>query len=306
MAQTTDDALTLAKARAYWPSTSAECPLTDAQLLTILTHELRDVVWPALVKLRAEFGLRYIDRTLVASQQLYRMPARAHGSRVAGVELLDAAGNVYKPVLKRRSDIARESGDSTETTGNLEEMWYFLSGSRVGIHPMPSSALGTLRIWYYVQPPTLVATSDCRQVATYNGSTSITAASNFPAWTGDVDITSPDADGEALGFDVGVTSIVTTTLTLSESPEYASDIAVGDWVSAAGQSCVISVPEPGYSALVDLLVARMHEALKDADGYARSVGRAKDALTGMVELLGDRVDDESETYVPMDSALWRM
>jgi hypothetical protein len=299
----TDDLLTLAKVRAFWPDEGA--PLDDDALLALLTSEARDTLFPQIVKLRQDYGQAFQEYSLAANQQQYRLPHRAHAQRVAGVSIYDSAGNIVKPPLIRQSDVAREWGAYDETTSDLERFRYFLSGNRVNLYPRPSSAFATMRLTYNLTPATYVLAADCRQIATYNGATIITAGSNFPAWTS-VDIYANGGAGEHLLL-AGAGAAVTTTLTLSTIPPLihgVNDIAVGDWVCSAGESCVISFPDVACSVLCDLLVARMHESQGDQQGYASAVGRVKDGMQQVEELLGDRTDDEAETYVPHGSALW--
>lgn len=310
MAQTTDELLQLARARAFWPDGDSG-PLTTDELLALLTAEHRNVVFPTITKLRQDYGVFRFDHTVVSGQRLYRMPPRAHASRIISLELIDGAGRAWKPTQMRRADVARPGNvDGSETTADASRIQYYILGNRIGLYPGPAFS-GTLFVHYPLNPPKYVLSANCRSIATYNGAAIITSAGDFstvPITTSSlVDIVCANGPGEPLVVNSTVGAVSTVTLTLGTNPPLVhgvNDIAAGDWVSLAGQSCIVSLPEAGFSALCDLLVARMHESQGDDSAYAKSAQRAMDGLRQVFELLSDRTDDEAETYIPETSSMW--
>lgn len=282
MANTTDDALSLAKSLAFWPDSG---PLTDTQLLALLTEECKRRVFPLVLKAAQDYYVQDADYTITADQQLYRLPARAHNGRLSDVLLVDSSSNESSLGQRRQAESRRPQGSAYE---------FFFKGDWVGLEPTPSTTENTLRLRYYLAPATYVPVASCALVSTVGESRISTASpSSLDAHTS-FDLVSV----AGLGASVSIGEAATSSggdLTLGGA--VPDQLAVGDYACAAGESCVISLPDQAYSVLVDFLVVRMMQAQKDQAGAKEALSHAQEGVSGLIDQLTDRVDYESEVYV---------
>lgn len=296
MANTTDAALTLAKTLSMWPSGTG--PLTDTQLLSILTEECRRRVFPAVLRAQQDYYVLDKDFTITADQQLYALPAYAHNGRLNDVLLVTEDGTEVSLPQRRQGEADR--GRGAYATSDTSYEWFF-KGDAIGLYPTPSSTRYTLRMRYYPNPASYVAVSGCSVVSSLT-STVITATQPYPdSSETSFHLVSTAGQGAPFAVDLAGT-IATVNLTTAET--IPTGLAAGDYVCSAGQSCVISLPDQAYSVLVDLLVARMMQSQKDKQAASDALAHAREGLAGLVDALSDRVDHESEVYTSDDSPMW--
>jgi hypothetical protein len=305
VAQTTADLLELAKAQAFWPASNG--PLTDAQLLAIATSELRRSVFPIVVSAKMGYGLYYEDQPIAASNPGYRLPNRAFNGRLFDVQYVDTDGGCHS-LRRMELDEFAEMGGGSDTADVGEGTFFAFAGNNVILYPTPASATGSLRLWYYLSPSKLVTVAECGEVDSFAGPAIISVA-DYPASiqaATAVDVVKLGGGGAHVALELaGALSVSDDDVWELETENASLDINPGDFVCLPGESCVISLPETGYSALCDLLVARMHQARRDTVGFQLASVAAKDSLALLRDGIADRIDGESTVYVPDDGIFGR-
>lgn len=258
---------------------------TDARILAKASSEIRKFYLPKLVDAKGEYLVKESLIPCVNAQREYLISPRA-----AAVRLVSFKGgdNVERPL----DDLTpRAQSELYVDRGRLGmPLWYNFREGYVQLFPLPMNATDFLKVLWHIRPSRLIVTSDARQIFSIVAGASTTVI-NFATAVGTalagaagtlydlVGVKNPFAikswDAASQGT---VTDGVSTAITFLNSA-IPTDLAVGDWVAAAGYS-----PMPN-------IVEDLHEplALRTA---ASIVGSRQSALR--TSLLEDAASAERE------------
>lgn len=246
MAYTTTTLLSAIAQRSFMPTN--QNTFTTAEILSAADEEMRTLIVPEILKLREEFFMSYKDHTIVANYYNYEIPPRAVGLQVRAVQLINSAGDV--------TPLTRISVNEVSSTATGEGTWaFYIQGNQIYPYPRPSSAIGTLRMYYPLEPSKFVETSAVGVITAINTSTNVVTCASLPSsWaTGDsFDFTRVDGGQEPWSIDNTSTLVSGTSITFSALP---GDLSVGDYVSLAGETALVQLP----SAWRDILAQAVAE-----------------------------------------------
>lgn len=240
---------------------------SDAACISAANRELKRLFVPSVRKVRAEYYVTHVDLTLVADQSLYRIPHRAATNSVRQVFWLDSSGRVQAELTPVS---LADHVDYTNRPGRPAK--YTIKDDHLVLLPAPSSALGTLRVLYERRPSSLILVSSAQAI------TSVVEISSG------VFIIETDGTESAFHGDVGDIvraqppfSLAMRDVTLAQpAPPFASllqatasswdtDPAVGDFVCAAGESCIPQIPVELHPLLALASAVKLLRPI-DADG----------------------------------------
>jgi hypothetical protein len=264
-----DNILTSIKVKSGFPDDNY---FTDSEMLTILNDEMKTEITPLLMKLQEEFFVQSKDYT-ISSTNAYRFPKRNIGNKLRDVKLVDGTRFTN---LNRLFEEDRASTDSG----------YFISRNTLSLSD--DITTGTLRVSYFLAPSTLVLSTACAQVLTIDSATQITVSSlpSTFALTTPVDFVQAVGPNDLLAIDQTIASIAGTTLTFAS---LSSDLAVGDYICLAGQSCIPVVPEELHPVLVQAALVSCLGSKKDKSAENESK-KLQNMKVTMVDLLDTRVE----------------
>lgn len=303
-----DDAIATARALAYSPASGL---LTDAELLLALDFDLQSRVFPLVLETGNGWRTSDQDYAITAAQNLYRIPARAHGGKLLDVLLVeDGEEHPLDHIeLSRLPDLLRE-GEGPDS----EYWWMFRDGS-VMLYETPDVTAKTLRLRYPERPGKLVAASAAARITTIGAAGSgggtqrrFTCSGGVPAWgaTSTLDIVRATGAFETTHASIAAVDITGTLIDVQEALLIVSEIAVGDYFAQPGESPVIQVPADIHAVLVYRAVELLKMAERDFDGVAaarRERMEAEDAARKMLEL---RAEDEDRVIIPSYSPMRQM
>jgi hypothetical protein len=252
---------------------------TDAKLLAQADKQLKTRFVPMLRKARSEWYVTFEDQALVAGQAEYRIPSRAATSSIRTVLWYDASGNRYVCNPRTLSDqhaTARISGRPGS---------YTIQDDRIVLMPKPSSAIGTLRIYYERRPSTLVPTSSAYalvagvdglayDITTTPGSMYLTTGTTNPATFGIaegglIDVIKAKPPFSACFTDIEVVAIAHVLTAYLIQFDYDSATmqlpSPGDYLCNAGETVIPQLP-PELHPLLSLVTAAQY--LKPIDPAA--------------------------------------
>ena len=264
-----DNILTSIKVKSGFPDDNY---FTDSEMLTILNDEMKTEITPLLMKLQEEFFVQSKDYT-ISSTNAYRFPKRNIGNKLRDVKLVDGTRFTN---LNRLFEEDRASTDSG----------YFISRNTLSLSD--DITTGTIRVSYFLAPSTLVLSTACAQVLTIDSATQITVSSlpSTFALTTPVDFVQAVGPNDLLAIDQTIASIAGTTLTFAS---LSSDLAVGDYICLAGQSCIPVVPEELHPVLVQAALVSCLGSKKDKSAENESK-KLQNMKVTMVDLLDTRVE----------------
>ncbi len=269
--------------------TTATTGGANADLLAYVQEELRLGLVAEILKLRESYFKRDLDTAI--SGTVYRIPTRALGGKLAGVYLLDSAGNVLGEPLPEIQDERQASG----------AVGYRVRGQSLVLLPDANTTAATLRQTYYEQPNEVVATGYAT-VLTINTSTNVvtTVASHGFTTSSVLDLVKATEGFESVAIDQTPTAASGSSLTFASLP---SGLAVGDYVCVARQAPVPQIP----SEFHPILAQRVACAWLEAGGYTEGLKAAQAKLQVMESAIGvlsaPRVDTGAKKLIARHSLL---
>jgi len=270
---TTTDLIASVKSRAMIPTSQSTYQNVD--FLRFATEELQVGLLPMLLSIREEFFVHKSDTSVVADQQLYPIPERAVG-RI----LRDIMYTSDNPVTLRSSmqSLARMDPDQLSwgsgSFNSSNALVCYMQDDSVGLHPLPTQSSGSIRFSYHRRPSCLVEPSATSKVVSIDSATVITVDA-VPTTLDNsklVDIVTATGGFRSKGDDLALDSVTSPTITFTN--DLPSDLAVGDYISLAGESPIPQIPLELQPILAQRVAIKCLEGLGDERG-GMSIAQAK-------------------------------
>ena len=286
MAYTTSNLISAVERRSFSPANSET--FSQAEILAIASEELQSTIIPALINLREDFLVITETTSITANTSEYAIPTRAYSGLIREVKL--TRGNQIKDLYRMESD------QITTTRTGIPEAFY-LKGNNIVLYPTPGSADHSLRVDYFLTPQDLVLPSATAIITAINTSTNVVSFSSIPdTFTTGASHDFIKANGEHVVISVDNTNTLVsgTDITFSSLP---SDLAVGDYVSLAGENSLISLPVNMRNVLAQMTAARLLIA-QSAEGARESYQIAEKMLQDAIKVLNPRVQGAVRHLLP--------
>jgi hypothetical protein len=245
----------------------AQNTFTTAGLCAFGDSETRTSLLKQILSVREGYYLTYVDIPVNATG-IYPIPYRAIAGRIHDVQMV-VGTSVYQLARIEPRDMTNTINPPTNTYA------FWLQGNYIVTLPILSS--GSVRIWHYVRPSNLVASTSCGQVTVITPTTVTVSAAPSTFLTGvNIDFTQAQPPFGLLSYDVAISNIVSNTLTFA-SGAIPSTLAVGDWICLAGTTPVPQMPLEFYP----LLEQRVAVKVLESQGYAAKLEVAQKKLMEM-------------------------
>lgn len=281
--------------RRYAGVPSSTSRASAANLALTLDDEMTTNVVPLIMSCRESFFLEYRDLPLVNDQRLYLIPGDAIGSRVAKIMLVDSDGTENR--MLDQHTIGQDDPLHWPTSG----YGFRLEASSIRLSWEPRAG-GSLRVYYYRRPPNLVLNSACGKVTAIDGSGNLTI---------DTDI------GLSANTDVLIMRTSSPLKPILESSvssvpgalQYAladatANVAVGDYVSLAGETCVIPLPVEAVQYLNHTTTAKLQQFLDNIQAMKVAEMRAEQARAALLNVLTPRAEVPSKKVTSRGRSPW--
>lgn len=270
---TTTDLINNIKLQGSFPTSNSL--FSNANFLSILNMEMSKEVVPLLNKINEEYFLTNKNQSVTSGKNLYRIPTRSVGSALRDVQLL-GNDNAITPLNRLYEE--------DRTTLSSNPIGYFLKGNQVELSPMPTSSSDTLRLLYFRRPSKFVLPSACAQILSIDTNLNQVVVSALPSTmttNTQVDFVQANSPYDILDMDSAISSVSGTTLTFSSLPD---DLAVGDYICLAGESCVPGIPEELIPILVQAALCTALSSKKDksVELELQKLNQMKDSILSML------------------------
>jgi hypothetical protein len=228
---------------------------------------------------REEFFVTSMDYTITANQAAYVLPTRALNGVLREVKLIRGT----KVIDLERIDVE----DVTDTTSGTPNSFY-VEGSNLVLYPTPSSTADTLRIYYFIRPSKLVTNAECAVITAIDTATNTLTVSPPTGWTtaDTFDLVKGSAHFDILGMDLAAGTVGASSIVFSAT--LPTTLAVGDYVSLAGETCFPMLPPEGHVALVQAAVTAALESMGDPSA-AVSAQKAAALMGSFQSILKTRI-----------------
>jgi hypothetical protein len=268
---------------------------TSAVILRELNTSLQTTFEAPVVQVREGYWCKPAIFTVTAGVSKYRIPARSAAGGLEKVEL----GFGAIPSWTKLDEVREEMASSFELAANQfgQPRYVVVRGDQIVVMPTPDSGTYQLRMWYYIRPSRLVTQQSTTLFAgTIRGQVS---AVNPTTRTITVNVVPFDMEAVAAGVitPTAITSanqridvihpdgwqeisLVGAPQTLAGSVftvgglDDMSEIQVGDFVRAAGQTDWPCIPEDFHRCLADTTSVKMltqRNYVDKAGSFASSV-----------------------------------
>jgi len=268
---------------------------TTSRIIDALNREQRLYLARLLLSVRESHQVAHADVALVAGTARYRVPSRAIGAKVKLVSLLN--GTQVSPLYPMPYE------RQVEDVGGGGPGDYWFESNHLVLRVTPA-ATGSLRITYFRRLGELVLEEEAGVVESLNaGAQTVTlesAPTAFVAGATDYDFIQAGSHFDTLGADQSAT-LAGDVLTFAE--ELPEDLAVGDYVTLAGQAPLCQAPRE----LHDVLALRTAFAILEASGDPKAAAterRLARAESDALSLLAPRVDGSPKVILNRNGPGW--
>jgi hypothetical protein len=270
----------------YGAIPSSQPAFTDAKILNILSDELWTTVVPFLQGFQEEYYIRKKTYTVATGTSEYAIPGRTIGGTLRDVRMTPNGETVE--IDWPRLDPQRK---------DYVDRGYYLEDHNVVVVKPENYNGWTLNVYYYLRPAELVLPSACAQVSSISGN-DITVTTVPSSWTSPVTLDAMQALPPFKVLDTDDASTFTSNIiTMTSAP---SGLAVGDYLSLTGESCIPQIPLELHNMLVQLGIIRFAEIL----GYDKRMQTAIEKYRQIEEsarnLMAPRVPGELKTFANDD------
>jgi len=292
--KTNDDLLNKIKLKAFIPT--SQSTFTDAELLQIASDELFGIIVPAILSTREEYFVFKDEQTLTPGEQnpTFNIPYRAVGMQLR--ELSVTTGNTERNVP--RLDI--EDRANQDAGGYI--YGFDITNNQINLR---GGNQGTVNMYYYLRPGTLVESSSARAIQSVNvAAKQVVVASFVSTWTTatkfDIIKYIPGFDTKTISLTVDTLDSGTGTITFNEAlPATAwNSIEANDWLIEAEYSPVPQIPVEWQEYLAEAVTCYIMESLGDSEAFDRALKRKEELKKSAVSVISSRVDGQSKKSVP--------
>lgn len=248
---------------------------SDPEILDVAYDVLISELQPLIIGVRQEYYLKRTSSNIIAGVSKYRMPDRAVGQQLREVKILRGNSDLL--------DIPQIDLEQVSMVNPGTPNSFYLESNYVCLYPTPGTTVDSLSLTYSLRCSKPVSASEVAVINSIDWLTGVVTASCPAAWTtaDSFDLVSRKNAGESLAQDI-IASNVTPGVSITFAiDDLGTELAVGDYISLAGESFIVQVPEEAvqlWSMLVvrDLLMSQA--SLQELQATQQMVDSLKEQL----------------------------
>jgi hypothetical protein len=274
--------------------------LTNTDILAIADDVIMREVVPATLASRQDFMIAEPQEVAtVEGQAEYSIPVRAVGRSIREIKLLDSSSNARNLSLITLED-EHLFADTGSPTG------FYFRGDKIHMVPTPDSSDLTLKIWYHLQPSSLVeSTSACLVVSATTTVVTVNAVPSTIAANSVIDFIQGTSGNSLLSMDQTVTSATSTTLTFGANV-IPTTLAAGDYIALKQEApLLVGIPDEAWPWLKLEIGAEVLYAIGDYEGQAKLLEQSKKQKDAYLMLIQPRAVGEPTKIINRNGLLRR-
>lgn len=312
MAYLADDIVTAVKRLTFLPDAS---DLSTTDILAMADEEVLSIISDSVKSARTEMWTAHQDYTLSVSQQRYRLPNRALGRIVRGVQIVNTTSNISFVIAQR--DLI-QGWDALPTAGVTSATYYF--DDDYICFPAAPPAGYLMRVWYLRAPSKLILSSStsCISVLKLSSSTSIQVSADAGATQVKAGVYADVVRGaspyDVMYQDQTVTStsgagpyFVNFTGSAFSATDFVDRTTISnersDYICLRGMSPYAQIPDELFPFLCAAVSRRVLEAIGDREGASVMQNTLDARRREALSLIIPRNEDGSKPIVKKFSPL---
>lgn len=298
MSYTFDSLLDSIKVKGMVPT--SQNTYTVPRFKIMVNEEINTSILPMMLKIRENYFSYNDDRT-VTSGGSYAISSRAIGGKVQNLKLVDGTQWYDLPWLSEE-----EMTDSD--TSPVGGAGAYIKGNSVYLVPATGHGYDTIRMSIFLRHGIVVEESDAAQITGIDTGTktlSFTSGTIPTTWTtsNTFDLIQATPQFDTLAIDQAVGTVTTTSIIFSST--LPTRLAVGDWVSLAGETPVIQLPVEVQPLLAQLVANQCLKNSPHTKAHEEGVKEAMRLEKNIVALLSPRIEKEGKKLVNRTGLLRR-
>lgn len=285
--------------------------LKDSDFLAMATSRMKSTLIPLINSVNEDYFVQKTSVPILQGVENYQIPPRAIGRKLREIKIFSDSGV--------RSDFPKISIEREHLYQSPSTPYGFhFYGDCVQLVPTPSSDGYSLQLWWFLSPGKLVTLSSAGLVTGVTGD-DVTLASVPSTFTVGkaIDCVQGVTGNRYLGIDNPITGVAGNVISFAAGT-VPSTLALGDYLSLAGQSPVLQVPEEASPYLEAITAYDALYAISDFEGQKALSPTIKEHKANLLSLLAPRISGEPNIIINDRSllrgrssrrnlgALWRM
>lgn len=257
----------------------------DSDILAIATDRMRDTMIPLIDSMDQDYFVMKTTVPILLGVENYQIPPRAIGRKLREVKIFNENGvrGDFPKISIEREHLYRSSSVPTG---------FHFYGDRIQLVPIPQADGYSLQLWWFLSPGKLVPVSQAGLVSAV-AADDVTIANVPASFTVGrrVDFVQGVTGNRYLGIDAKITNIAAGTLSFDVGT-VPLDLAEGDYVSLAGESPVLQIPEEAMPYLQTCTAYDLLYAVSDFEGQSRLEKKMTQQREDLLKLLQPRITGE--------------
>lgn len=257
----------------------------DSDILALATDRMRDTMIPLIDSLDGDYFVMKTNVPILKDVENYAIPPRAVGRKLRDIKIFNEQGvrGDFPKISIEREHLYRSAA---------VPIGFHFYGDRIQLVPIPSSDGFSLQLWWFLSPGKLVPVSQAGVVGSISAD-DVTLASVPSSFTVGrrVDFVQGVTGNRYLGIDAKITNIAADTLSFDVGV-VPLDLDEGDYVSLAGESPVLQIPEEAKPYLQACTAYDLLYAISDFEGQAKLEKKIKEQKEDLLKLLQPRITGE--------------
>lgn len=274
--------------------------VTAENIVSIASDEMIYKVIPFIMTAREEYFVVQEDIPMVPNQAVYEIPSKALGTKLRDLQIVDSNGYIRSlPRLEPEFESTYNYNSSS-----ADAICFVMEKNHIRILPIPTSSQYSLRFKYFQTPNALVQNSFCARINTIDTINNILTVDSLPSTiiTGSsVDIVRPTPHFDLLLDNKVIQDATGLNITMAQA--IPSTLAVGDYLSLTGETCIPMIPKESHNLLVQCVVSEILESMGDIEKLKKSQEKEKEIMESLKVLLCDRVEGENRKIINYSSPL---
>lgn len=262
----------------------------EEDFIEMINEEINVGILPHVLKVHEEYYVKYEDQAVTNTKTGYEIPYRAIGNKLRDVSFLDTTGNFYELSRISVEDISDFQNFYASRNNNV----FYVQDTEIILPNNLYTQTGSLRMFFYMRPNTMVTESQVGVVQSIDRNTGIITLNSFPeAFTNlpEIDFISKRSPCRIIDYDIAIVAVNKTAKTIELSPsDIPERLTVGDYVCKAEETFVPQIPVELHPLLAQRVACHCLEALGDTEGLASALRKLKEIEENSMYIIDDRVE----------------
>lgn len=297
----TSDLIDSIRDRAFIPKEDAI--YNDDRLIKILNEQIDTMLLPKLMSMNEEHLVVSEVIETDSNKSSYSIPYRAVGNKLRDVAYKDSDQNYYELSRISLEELSDYRWNNTYGARDL----FYLQNNKVHFVSSRANDYSFIEMYFYLRPNVLVKDSECPKITSIDTVNGIVTLSSFPTAFSDAtdfDFIGAKSPNKIHKYDVTATlqsrSAKTVIFAAADLPE---DLAVGDYLAIAEQSCVPNMPTEYHPILAQMAAVFILESMNDTEGLQNALRKLDTMEKGVMSITNDRVEGAPQKLNPRHTTL---